>query len=207
MKLYLVRHGQTEGNVSGIAGLDPPLTDLGIRQARLAGRRLAAEGITHLYGSPLLRALQTAELFRETVPLNPAISPLLCEMWGTRWRARTVQELQPLFPWVRFPDSMNHGRWWPTEEESRERIFERGREGLDFILQRHPNPRDRVGLISHYEMGNAMLHSLLKIAPDSDLFFHQRNCAFTCLECSPESTRTLYYLNDAGHLPEELWTY
>ncbi|MFE0022119.1 histidine phosphatase family protein [Amycolatopsis sp. NPDC059021] len=63
MKLLLVRHGQTEGNVRG--ALDtalpgPPLTDLGAEQARNLITRLDGEPIVAIYASQAVRAQQTA---------------------------------------------------------------------------------------------------------------------------------------------------
>ena len=63
MRLLLIRHGQTEGNVRG--ALDtalpgPPLTELGRRQAESLAARLAGEPIVAVYASQAIRAQQTA---------------------------------------------------------------------------------------------------------------------------------------------------
>ncbi|MEC3977985.1 histidine phosphatase family protein [Amycolatopsis sp. H20-H5] len=63
MRLLLVRHGQTAGNVRG--ALDtalpgPPLTDLGLEQARELAQRLAREPVAGVYASQAVRAQQTA---------------------------------------------------------------------------------------------------------------------------------------------------
>ena len=63
MKLYLVRHGQSTGNVSGVlmGQSDHPLTEFGERQARAAAARLASFGPMPLHCSDLPRARATAE--------------------------------------------------------------------------------------------------------------------------------------------------
>ncbi|KFU81106.1 probable phosphoglycerate mutase [Amycolatopsis lurida] len=63
MKLLLVRHGQTEGNVRG--ALDtalpgPPLTELGREQAQSLVKRLDGEPIVAVYASQAVRAQETA---------------------------------------------------------------------------------------------------------------------------------------------------
>lgn len=63
MRLLLIRHGQTEGNVRG--ALDtalpgPPLTELGRSQAEALAARLAGEPIVAVYASRATRAQQTA---------------------------------------------------------------------------------------------------------------------------------------------------
>lgn len=63
MKLYLVRHGQSTGNVGGtLMGQSAHLlTELGEAQARAAAARLAPFGPMPLHCSDLPRALATAE--------------------------------------------------------------------------------------------------------------------------------------------------
>ncbi len=63
MKLYLVRHGQSTGNVGGtlIGQSDHPLTELGEEQARAAAARLAPFGPMPVHCSDLPRAVATAE--------------------------------------------------------------------------------------------------------------------------------------------------
>jgi broad specificity phosphatase PhoE len=63
MKLYLVRHGQSTGNVGGtlLGQSDHPLTELGEDQARAAAARLAPFGPMPLHCSDLPRAVATAE--------------------------------------------------------------------------------------------------------------------------------------------------
>ncbi len=63
MKLYLVRHGQSTGNIGGtlMGQSDHPLTRLGEDQARAAAERLAPFGPMPVYASDLPRARATAE--------------------------------------------------------------------------------------------------------------------------------------------------
>ncbi|TLM73813.1 histidine phosphatase family protein [Pseudarthrobacter sp. NamB4] len=63
MKLLLIRHGQTPGNVLGqldTAHPGPGLTELGERQAEAMARSLANEPIGALYASTLIRTQITA---------------------------------------------------------------------------------------------------------------------------------------------------
>jgi broad specificity phosphatase PhoE len=63
LRLYLIRHGQTSGNVQG--ALDtalpgPPLTDLGQSQAQALADAIGDEPIVAVYASQATRAQQTA---------------------------------------------------------------------------------------------------------------------------------------------------
>ena len=73
-KLYLVRHGQSAGNAEGrFGGHGPtPLSDLGRRQAERTAEVLSKEGVSAIYSSDLLRAVQTAEPLAQLInaPIN-----------------------------------------------------------------------------------------------------------------------------------------
>ncbi len=67
LDLYLLRHGESEANLSNIVGgriIGTPLSDRGRIQARALGERLIDEEITfdEVYVSPALRTTQTAEI-------------------------------------------------------------------------------------------------------------------------------------------------
>jgi len=63
---YIVRHGQSEGNVNGdIMGTDPPLTEKGIKQAKTLAKVLASVAIDQIFTSNLLRAKQTAKIIAD----------------------------------------------------------------------------------------------------------------------------------------------
>ena len=72
--LYVIRHGQTELNSAhALQGRsDFPLNEKGIEQAQGAAQMLAGRGIvlSHVFSSPLQRAIQTAEIVAPNVPVT-----------------------------------------------------------------------------------------------------------------------------------------
>ncbi len=62
MRVYLIRHGETdynrEGRMQGHG--EVPLNDLGIAQATRLAQRLAGESIDHIYASDIRRTVMTA---------------------------------------------------------------------------------------------------------------------------------------------------
>ena len=72
MRLYFARHGESEANTLGIIsnrGLMYGLTDAGRQQAAALAARLKDIRFARKYSSPLLRAIQTAEILaRELAP-------------------------------------------------------------------------------------------------------------------------------------------
>lgn len=64
MKIYIVRHGESEGNAKGFVSYShTPMTSKGHREAKKLGEKLVKEGIKidKIYCSTLYRSLQTLE--------------------------------------------------------------------------------------------------------------------------------------------------
>jgi probable phosphoglycerate mutase len=85
--LHLVRHGQSEWNLSGrLQGqvVDVPLTPLGLEQARTAADALAGRNIAAVHSSDLLRARRTAEVIGTALGLPVQLDAGLREQsYGT----------------------------------------------------------------------------------------------------------------------------
>ncbi len=66
MRIYLVRHGESEANVAGVINDDPAqqvrLTSRGRGQAEAAVAGLSGVAFSHAYASQFLRARETAEI-------------------------------------------------------------------------------------------------------------------------------------------------
>lgn len=120
MKLWLVRHGETEANVAGLySGHAPtPLTAKGLAQAERLGEMLRHVPFDRVLCSELERTQHTARLLlgERALPLTP--HPLLNEMFFGDWEMRHHRDLQ-------VEDKENYAAWcadWqhaaPTNGES-----------------------------------------------------------------------------------------
>lgn len=81
MDIYLIRHGQTDGNVAKRhQHADTPLNEVGKQEAEKLTDKLLALGITHLVSSTQMRALMTAEVASIATGLIPATSSSFAEL-------------------------------------------------------------------------------------------------------------------------------
>ena len=81
MEIYLVRHGQTGGNVAHRHQAEnSPLTDLGEKQAAAVAEQIKALGPTHLVTSNLIRTIETARHISKSCNLIPETDPNLVEL-------------------------------------------------------------------------------------------------------------------------------
>lgn len=80
MKLFLVRHGETQRGKNGVYGYSASLSDLGRSQADRTGRFMTELGITRIVSSDAVRALQTAEPLRVAMGMDLDVVPELTEI-------------------------------------------------------------------------------------------------------------------------------
>lgn len=72
--IYLVRHGESEANVTDLMSgslHDIALTTVGKQQARETGKNLKNKGIELIVSSPMIRAFETAKIIAREIGYNP----------------------------------------------------------------------------------------------------------------------------------------
>ena len=82
MKLYFVRHGESEANLQHvISNYASPfgLTERGKQQAHVLAERLKELPITTMYSSPVLRAMDTADILYQALGLPYRVTEALRE--------------------------------------------------------------------------------------------------------------------------------
>ena len=180
MELYLIRHAQSANNhaydTGGERQPDPPLTELGHRQAQalaayLATRRPAPDTLqarrqdrggytfTHLYTSLMLRAVVTATYVAQAIglPLRAwteihergglhGIAPETGEVIGVAGPNRAYFVAE--HPHLLLPDTLGESGWWNREREREEEFAPRAAAVWRELLARHGSD-DRVALITH----------------------------------------------------------
>lgn len=72
MKIYLIRHGQTTGDIEDRFGgdYDDDLTEEGEKQARNLAKKLKNKGIQIIFSSPLKRAQQTSKILSKELKVK-----------------------------------------------------------------------------------------------------------------------------------------
>jgi broad specificity phosphatase PhoE len=101
MKLILIRHGETAytrlKRYCGSA-IDAPLNRCGIKQAQRLKSLLNNKKIDIVYISPLIRAVQTADIIFKNRPIKVLKTSLLRESNLGQWEGLTLKEIKRQFP-------------------------------------------------------------------------------------------------------------
>jgi probable phosphoglycerate mutase len=120
-RILLIRHGQSTWNASGRwqGHADPPLSPLGVAQARAAAQVIGA--VDAVVCSDLQRALVTAELIADGVGVGPIVADArLRERHAGEWTGLTRAEIDE-----RYPGYLADGRrpdGWEHDPEVHERV-------------------------------------------------------------------------------------
>jgi len=100
--LWLVRHGQTNWNLTGRwqgqAADAPGLNDTGHKQALAIREQLEDIKFAAVYSSDLLRARQTAELITESFGMTITLEPRLREINLGDWEGMLSEDIEAKYP-------------------------------------------------------------------------------------------------------------
>ena len=122
-RILLVRHGQSTWNADGRwqGRADPPLSELGRRQAEVAAETIATMDIGAIWASPLVRAHETATFMGKRLDLPVQYDPRLQERDAGEWTGKTRTEIEA--GWPGFLDSGRRPAGFETDDVLHERAL------------------------------------------------------------------------------------
>ena len=159
--LLLIRHGETDWNRSGqVMGNQPiPLNQTGEQQARACADMLAQTPIAGIFTSPVLRAVQTAEIVgrRHSAPLHhlPGLSEIGVGDWINRYW-KDFAEDPAKRDWYSHPD-----RARPLGGETLREVQQRAVAAVERALL--AAPETTYAFVSHGDVIRALLAHYLRL--------------------------------------------
>ena len=199
MKLYIIRHGQTDWNIAKkIQGRqDIPLNERGHFQAQCLGKAMENRPITAVFSSPQIRAMETAIAVASPagVPVIP-VRDLMEINYGV-WEGKTEEELLR-------DDRALYEAWWshpaetaPPEGESINQVNERCRQAWKEIK---PQLTGDAAIVAH---GGLLAHFMEQLLGSESIAASTvaHNASITTIEYEPETESfTLVEFDDYRHL-------
>ena len=199
MKLYIIRHGQTDWNIpKKIQGRqDIPLNERGHFQAQCLGKAMENRPITAVFSSPQIRAMETAIAVASPagVPVIP-VRDLMEINYGV-WEGKTEEELLR-------DDRALYEAWWshpaetaPPEGESINQVNERCRQAWKEIK---PQLTGDAAIVAH---GGLLAHFMEQLLGSESIAASTvaHNASITTIEYEPETERfVLVEFDDYKHL-------
>ncbi len=172
MKLYLVRHGQTDWNAQGrIQGqLDIPLNEEGKSQAKIAAEKLKNHKISSIISTDLQRGLETAQIINRYHNLEIKTDPRLREKYYAMWEGITWNEVHAQNPQLTQEILDSPLKWHaPEDGETMEEMFTRIKSFLVDLKNHnsHTSGNDHnLLIVSHNSPIRIMIAIAKKIAPE-----------------------------------------
>ncbi|MGF1596713.1 MAG: histidine phosphatase family protein [Acidimicrobiales bacterium] len=189
MDLLLIRHARPEHIENAEGPADPPLTEIGHRQAFAVAAWMAAEPIDALYVSPLVRARQTAAPLERLVGMEAVITDGVTEYDALH---RTYVPIEVL--------RRDKDKW--RDFLDRERITDRADWNervigtLEGLIASHRG--QRVAVVCHGGIINAWAAHVLDLGPR--LFFNPDYTSVNRFAAASSGERSIVSLNETAHL-------
>jgi len=195
----LLRHGQTlmsvEKRYAGIS--DVPMTDVGLRQADAAAKRLASAELDVIVASPLLRARQTADAVASSCVAELVIDEGFRETDFGAWEGLTFAEVRDRWPaeldaWLADPSVA------PPSGESFSAVQSRVSAALARALAAYP--LRRVLVVSHVTPIKTLITTALGAPPAAMYRMHLDVAALSEIDYYADGAAVLRSFNDTAHL-------
>ena len=200
MKIYLIRHGQTDWNRDGkIQGRhDVSLNETGSKQAELLAMGMDKRPVVQIFSSRQKRALETAQAVGRRQHVAVTVIDGLEEVEFGEWEGKTWDEISREYPeefkvWCTEPAEIV-----PPGGESRPQIYRRIGNALKEILRRS---RGDIAIVSH----GAALAYMVSIMLEKELGDHDeiivKNASISTVEYDRETGKFhMAEANDVSHL-------
>ena len=223
LELYLIRHGQTWGNVgkmpereTELDRLDVDLTPDGYKMARLLGERFASYPFDAVYASWLRRAVVTANELVTRQPADGAreisLHPIFTECGaGDDFEGLPLDVIRTFAPSAKPADGVDpeKSRVFPTRGWTDAQQLERAKEALAYLRSRHHGGQ-KIAVVAHAAFNTFLFHAALGLDPEKVSFDpHFINTGVTKLVFFEPGTgrygldTLLVYSNDLSHLQRD----
>ncbi len=246
MELYLIRHGQSVNNALfddvQLRVSDPDLTDLGWKQAEQAAEHLAqamnpdefvplgADALerkthipyrfTHLYCSPMRRAIQTAQPLAKALGLKPEIHPAVHEIGGiflerdgimTGYGGMSREAIVRDFPDTIIPEAITESGWYDVRIGKESNAIGMGR-AIHFAYEMQQRGTkleasdESIIVVSHAGFMSFFLKAVMNTLPSFTYLLTHHNTGITRISYKPDYPTRIMYINRIQHLPPEMVT-
>jgi 2,3-bisphosphoglycerate-dependent phosphoglycerate mutase len=221
MELFLCRHAQPQWVKDDLCVDNPPLTELGRRQASLLGARLSRERFDHIFVSPLLRTRQTAEPILSALKRDEVIQPWLEEIRSPIWHGSPGERAAKAYKEER--SCKTRERWHGLEGgETVKDFVARIHLGAEKFLAEHgvyriehelpvwhiEDPGERIACVAHAGTNSTVICHLLGLTPtpwewERFVLGHASITKLEALKIGDGYTFALSPLSDLEHIPAE----
>lgn len=202
--LYLIRHGATDANMQRPyvlqgTGVNLGLNSVGRSQAAAVGQFLRTRPIDHVYASPLLRAVETAQAVAEFHRQQVATVEPLLEVDVGQWEGLDWDTIMSRHPeaYRAFMDNPAENPYLGGESYSD--VHRRAQPAIQDLLERHMG--QTLAVVAHNVVNRVVLAGLLGLDIAKAKGVRQENGCINVIRYRPGET-TAITINAVFHLED-----
>lgn len=202
MRLYLVRHAQTDWNVRELAQghTDVELDATGIAQAQRLGEAFREIGVAAVLSSDLKRSAECARRVADATGAPLRLDPRLRERAMGEWEGLPYPEFNRRFRELAGPDDPYLVGCCPPGGESLEMVWRR----IEPLREELERSREPSVVVTHGGTCSLLLAQLMRGTLPSAKSFRFGNASITELQVRPDGLFTLVRYADTAHLEGEV---
>ncbi|MDB4778135.1 histidine phosphatase family protein [bacterium] len=202
MKIYLIRHGETDFNRRGVVqggGVDSDLNELGRKQSEAFFQHYRDIAFDSIYVSPLKRTHQTMQLWKERLGYALQVEDGLTELgWGVlEGKIPTEEETRDFY---QLKQNWQNGRLDLAVDggESPLQCWNRLNRVLDKLKRQHSE--QTILICSHGRTSRVLLSKLVGDGLHDMERFNHSNTGLNVLQLGQNDQFSVELLNDTTHL-------
>jgi len=195
----LIRHGETEWNLSGRwqGHADSPLSERGVAQAEALGKRMKSDDFDFFYSSDLGRAMHTSRLVGGPSGWEVILREDLRERDLGVLEALTTEEMLESEAEI-YRSFRNDGpEYVPPGGESFKQFCDRCSKAVEAIALAHEGAK--IGIVTHGGVLGALFRYVLNVPLEKERNFVLLNCSLNRIE-KKDKAWNLVSWGDIAHL-------
>jgi broad specificity phosphatase PhoE len=155
MHVYVIRHGESLGNIKQTDVANCDLSSRGQTQAERLVTFFEGIGLTRIFSSPFHRTIRTALPLAENKGLQVTLAPDMCEMFKREWNMweydwEECAAIELMYPAAKFIVSHDIEQpWWPRQTEEAPQVMERTGRFLKEELLPLASGEEHIAVIGH----------------------------------------------------------
>lgn len=194
MKLYLVRHAQSESNVGVHTGKESVLSKTGIEQAKRLGMNFRRKNIDKIYCSKMIRAVDT---LKEIFPYLQKI-PLVYTK-EINERSKGIYEYNP----KKFKEAVKKSGkkeylFRPPKGENLSDVEKRAQKFLNYLKKNHFN--ENVLVVAHGYFLRVFINRIFKFHIKEIQYFDLHNAGVSYFDINEKEHVKKFEIDDYKHL-------
>ena len=186
MKLLFIRHGETDLNkkdlIQGISD-KAGINENGRQQIKSLIPYIRKSLVTYIYSSPLIRAIESAQVLSQGLSVPVTVEPSLAERdWGD-WSNKKWDDVALTLKSFSTEDSLRKRYTFiPPNGESWEDVEKRSTRLIQELLEEHGAKQNTIVFMTHGGLLRALIPALLKQPRAKSLEYEFANGSLTKLQ-------------------------